>query len=325
MPLETKLLEIRDLTKVYSLGGGFTRKKLVAVDRANLEILEGRPEIYTIAGESGSGKSTIAKMLLGMVAPTSGSILYRGKDMHGKKTRQENLGFMKEIQPVFQNPFETFNPLKKVDSYLHETAMNYHMSESPSGRLEAIDEALALVGLNMEDVAGKFPNEFSGGQLQRISIARALITKPSFLIADEPVSMVDASLRMSITNLFKKLNEETGVNIIYITHDLATAYYVSHHIAVMLRGNIVERGPAEEVLRNPQHPYTRTLISSVPTPDPEHPWKEDIILSRLEEEEYSMAGCKFAERCAHCSERCRKEVPDYIFSGEVAIKCHTLH
>jgi len=174
---------------------------------------------------------------------------------------------MKEVQSIFQNPFETFNPLRKVDSYLHDTAKNFGMNGKKRDK-KAVEEALQSVGLGMEEVQGRYPSEFSGGQLQRISIARALITKPSLLVADEPVSMVDASLRMSIVNLFKELRDEYSVSVLYITHDLATAYYVSDRIGIMFRGNIVEMGDVEEVLMNPKHPYTQMLKESIPEADP---------------------------------------------------------
>jgi peptide/nickel transport system ATP-binding protein len=181
---------------------------------------------------------------------------------------------------------------------------------------------LKAVGLSFEEIQGRYPNEFSGGQLQRASIARALLTNPSLLIADEPVSMADASLRMSIVNFFKTLKEEFKLSVLYITHDLATAYYVSDRIAIMFRGNIVEMGPVEEVLLAPKHPYTKLLRESVPENDPDKKWTEKIALADSEYGEYLRVGCKFAGRCPLAYDRCRSEVPREVLLNEVVVKCH---
>lgn len=209
-----------------------------------------------------------------------------------------------------------------MDSYFFETVKNYRLAESKTDAIELIDQKLRSVGLTYGEFAGKYPNEFSGGQLQRISIARALMTNPKLIIADEPVSMVDASLRMAIVNLFKKLRDELGVSVLYITHDLATAYYVSDRIAIMFRGNIVEMGTVEQVLMNPRHPYTRLLRESIPQADPRQTWSDTVTLAELEHDEYLREGCKFAGRCPMVMERCRREVPRDLFVGDVLVKCH---
>ena len=196
-------------------------------------------EIFALAGESGCGKTTTAKIVLGFEEATSGAIIHNGK----REAKNERAWITEGIQAIFQDPFATFNPLRTVDSYFFDTVHNYKLARNKKDAIDIIDQKLNAVGLTYEEFAGKYPNEFSGGQLQRISIARALLTNPKLLIADEPVSMVDASLRMSIVNLFKKLRDELGVSVLYITHDLATAYYVSDRIAIMFRGNIVEMGP----------------------------------------------------------------------------------
>ena len=192
---------------------------------------------------SGSGKTTLAKMILGLLEPTEGRVRYQGTNVEDLAKTDRRSSFNKRVQAVFQNPFETFNPLRPVDSYLKATAWHYADAATEEETKQGILEALSLVGISQRDVQGRYPHEFSGGQLQRISIARALITNPSLIVADEPVSMVDASLKMSVCNLFQVLKEERGVSVIYITHDLATAYYVSDRIAIMFRGNIVELGP----------------------------------------------------------------------------------
>jgi peptide/nickel transport system ATP-binding protein len=194
--------------------------------------------------------------------------------------------------------------------------------DSDQKRIELIDQKLKAVGLTYEEFTSKYPSEFSGGQLQRISIARALLTDPTLLIADEPVSMVDASLRMSIVNLFKELKEEYGVSVLYITHDLATAYYMCDRIAIMFRGNIVEMGSVEQVLMKPKHPYTKLLRESIPEADPEKRWNYKIDLSELEHEEYLRVGCKFAGRCPEVMEKCKTIMPPDLDVGGVLVKCH---
>ncbi|AVA24486.1 ABC transporter ATP-binding protein [Rhizobium sp. NXC24] len=262
------LLTLSHVTKIFRQGGILGRRQITAVKDVSFELSE-EPEILSIVGESGSGKSTIAAMILGQTTPSAGELDFRGKAVaiHGASERR---AFMREVQPVLQNPFEAFNPLKRVDRYLFETARNFSAgSERPDRQeIERIaDAALAHVGLSLAEVKGRFPHELSGGQLQRTAIARALIPQPRLLVADEPVSMVDASLRMSIVNLFGQLKSELGLSIIYITHDLATAYYISDKIIIMRKGEIVEQGQARAVLDNPQHPYSRALKDAVLSAD----------------------------------------------------------
>jgi len=307
------LLRVENLNKVFTIGSIFSRVRIRAVNNVNFEI--GNSEIFTLAGESGSGKTTVAKIILGFLEPTSGKILYKGKDISElQKDRAKDL-LRKEVQAVFQNPFETFNPLRRVSNYLMETVKNFGISERPE---EVIESALNLVGLTWNEVKDKYPSEFSGGQLQRISIARSLLTNPTLLVADEPVSM---SLRMSIVNLFKDLKEKRGVSVLYITHDLATAYYVSDRIAIMFRGEIVEIGSVEKVLMDPKHPYTMLLKESIPEPDPKKKWTKDIKILTLEEEEYQMKGCKFISRCPYRMEKCKNPVPDVEVDDRL-VKCY---
>lgn len=319
---DEKLLVVEDLTKIFTIGGRLFGSKLVAVNKVNFEIKQGYPEILTLAGESGSGKTTLGRMILGLVEPTHGRELYKGKDIRKIRSRKEQLWFMKEVQPVFQNPFETFNPLKKVDSYLYETATNYGVADNKRDMRAAVDEALISVDLSPKEIEGRYPHELSGGQVQRVSIARALINRPFLLIADEPVSMVDASIRMSIINLFKDLKEKYDISVIYITHDLATAYYIGDRIAIMLRGSIVEFGPIEKVLSNPLHPYTETLLESVPKVNPDERWKEEIKLSMLEVKEFTKLGCKFSDRCPYSLDICQELEPENVLVDDRIVRCH---
>jgi peptide/nickel transport system ATP-binding protein len=266
--VSTDLLIAADqITKVYSTGGMLSRVGLVALDKVSFSLHAARPEIFAIIGESGSGKTTLARIILNLLAPTSGTITFRGTDLSKIRGRRGRLEFMSQVQPIFQNPFEAFNPLKRVDRYLFASARRFLAHRGRDAREAAVDRALKQVGLSLAEVKGRFPHELSGGQLQRTAIARALVSSPVLIVADEPVSMVDASLRMSIVNLFKSLRDELKVSIIYITHDLATAYYISDRVMIMQKGQVVETGPAQDVLSNPQHPYTVLLRQSVLSPD----------------------------------------------------------
>jgi len=311
-----KLLEVNELAKQYSQGNIFARITLTAVDHISFYIKPA--EIFTLAGESGCGKTTTAKIIIGFEEASSGAIYHNGK----LQTPKEKAWLTQGVQAIFQDPFSTFNPLRTVDSYFHETVRNFRLAKSKQDTVDLIDKKLRLVGLTYKEFAGKYPNEFSGGQLQRISIARALVTDPKLIIADEPVSMVDASLRMSIVNLFKQLRDELGVSILYITHDLATAYYVSDRIAIMFRGNIVEMGTVEQVLMNPRHPYSRLLRDSIPQADPQKRWTTTVTLTELEYEEYLRQGCKFAGRCPDVMDICKRVVPADISVDGVLVKCH---
>lgn len=261
------LLSVEAVTKTYAMGGLFGRATFHAVDDVSFSIASGTPEILTIVGESGSGKTTLSRMILNLVPPTAGIIRFRDIDVTHARGRKARMTFMGAVQPIFQNPFEAFNPLKRVDRYLVTTARHFAGARRRADAEALSDEALHKVGLSFAEIAQRFPHELSGGQLQRVAIARALIPGPALLVADEPVSMVDASLRMAIVNLFKTLRDDLGVSIIYITHDLATAYYISDRIIIMQKGKVVESGAARAVLDNPQHPYSILLKSSVLSPD----------------------------------------------------------
>ena len=265
--MSAPLLEVDHVGMTYVVGGLLGRRAVRAVDDVSLRLEAGKPEILAIIGESGSGKTTLARMILNLAMPTDGAIRFLGTDVTRIRTNRERMDFMRQVQPIFQNPFEAFNPLKRLDRYLFVSARRF---ASARGRIDIeakADKALHQVGLSLAEVKGRFPHELSGGQLQRIAIARALISSPSLIVADEPVSMVDASLRMSIVNLFKALRDELKVSIVYITHDLATAYYISDRVLIMQRGKAVESGNAREVLDNPQHPYSILLKNAVLSPE----------------------------------------------------------
>jgi peptide/nickel transport system ATP-binding protein len=261
------LLALDGVTRTFATGSLLARRHVVAVDGVSFTLDEGRPEIFAIIGESGSGKTTLARMILNLVAPSSGRLSFRGRDLATIRRRADRLAFMAAVQPVFQNPFAAFNPLKRVDRYLLMSARRFCGAQSTAEAEARTDRALQQVGLSLAEVRRRFPHELSGGQLQRVAIARALIPAPALLIADEPVSMVDASLRMSIVNLFRTLRDDLRMSIIYITHDLTTAYYISDRIIIMRAGKVVEAGAARAVLSAPQHPYSQLLKSSVLSPE----------------------------------------------------------
>lgn len=300
------------------MGSLLSRLRITAVDNVSFDI--GSAEIFGLAGESGCGKTTLSRMILGFEEPSSGAIIHRGKD--GEPVSGKKVWRTAGVQAVFQNPFETFNPLRQVERSFFEAVHNYGLAGSKAEALERIESALEAVGMDYEGIAGRYPAEFSGGQLQRVSIARSLLTEPTLLIADEPVSMVDASIRMSIMNLFRELTQNFGVSVIYITHDLATAYYVCDRIAIMFRGNLVTMGDVDDVLLEPKHPYVQLLLSSIPKTDPKQRWTTKVQLSESEAEEYLRVGCRFAGRCPDVMDICRSEVPaDLYIDGEL-IKCH---
>lgn len=257
------LLSVEHVTRTYTRGGLLSRIEFAAVDDVSFSLESARSEIFAIIGESGSGKTTLARMILHTEAPSRGAIRFLGTDISKLRRRRDRLQFMQKVQPIFQNPAEAFNPLKRVDRYLYASAYNFAGQRSRAGQAAAADEALKKVGLSLAEVKGRFPHELSGGQLQRTAIARALISSPALIVADEPVSMVDASLRMSIVNLFKTLRDDLKVSIVYITHDLATAYYISDRVLILQKGQVVETGPAQQVLSNPQHAYTIRLRESI--------------------------------------------------------------
>lgn len=279
------------------------------------------PEILVIVGETGSGKSTLLKMILRMVIPDDGAIYYKGKDI-AKLKPSEVKWYRKEVQAVFQDPYETFNLLRPVVSYLHDTVKYLLGINSRSERETLIDETLKFVGLSLDKVNRKKPNEFSGGELQRISIARALLSKPKLLLADEPISMLDASLRVDVLNILKKIKEEMSTSIIYVTHDILTAYYVGDEIVVLYRGEIVEHGPIDKVYTEPLHPYTQLLLSSVLEPKLEIREKvKPLKKTAMEIKEFLLPGCKFVMRCPYASKRCYEVLPPSIKINSRTVKC----
>ena len=314
-----KLLEIDHVSKEFKIGGMLSRKKILATDDVSLSIDAGKPVILSIVGESGCGKSTLCKMILRLYTADKGRITLLGHDYADKKGYDPHQ-FRLDVQPIFQNPFETFSMRKTVDTYLYNTALRLGICKTRAEADKLIDETLHSVGMSLQVVQGKYMTQFSGGELQRVSIARALLTRPKLIIADEPVAAIDASMKMNIVNLFKELKDKYQVSFIYITHDLSTAYYVSDYIATLYRGGLIEYGPAKELMDNPAHPYTELLMNAVPRVGDK--WKESMAMPDMEDKEFALTCCKFAPRCAYATEECRKGCPSMVeLGGERRVLC----
>jgi len=260
------IFKVEHLNKVYRLGSFPRAITIRALHEVSVTVESDEPVIISIVGESGSGKTTLARVVLQLERPTSGNVIIHDTAVAGRRAMARGTEFLRMVQPIFQNSFEAFSRYRTIDSYLYETATRVNKLNR-AGAISAVEDALSAVGLTYRDVRGKYSNQFSGGELQRVSIARALIPHPRLIVADEPVSMIDASRRMLIINLFRDLKERYKTSFLYITHDLATAYYISDYIAVMNKGVIVEFGKARTVLSNPQHAYTRLLLDSIPRLD----------------------------------------------------------
>ena len=256
-----KLVEVKHLKQYFG-----TKKNVVkAIDDISFDIYEG--ETFGLVGESGSGKSTTGRALLRLYQPTDGEILFEGKDIATLTKGKELLEFRKEAQMIFQDPYASLDSRMKVRDIIAEGIDIHHLAATKEERNQIVDELLETVGLNREH-ANRYPHEFSGGQRQRIGIARALALNPKFIVCDEAISALDVSIQAQIVNLLKKLQKEKGLTYLFIAHDLSMVKYISDRIAVMYRGRIVEMGSAECVYTNPQHAYTKSLLSAIPLPDP---------------------------------------------------------
>ena len=315
------LVEIRNLSKIFKTGF-FTKRLVKAVDDVSFTMPKGGATITALVGESGSGKTTLGRLLLRLERPTSGDILYKGKNIKGM-SKKELFTYTKEVQPIFQDPYGAFNPFYKVDHVLRMPVMKFRIGSSEIDRHKLIVETLEAVGLS-EEILDKYPHQLSGGERQRIIVSRAFLVNPELIIADEPVSMIDTSLRAGILNLILDLKQKFGKSFLFITHDLFTAYYLSNNILVLYRGSIVEKGDVEAVINKPCHPYLKTLISSVPVPDPKKRWKENLEI-RTEEITYitETVGCKFYGRCPEATETCLRSTPQLLNIGpNHDVACH---
>jgi oligopeptide/dipeptide ABC transporter ATP-binding protein len=260
---------------------------------------------------------------LGFVHPTAGHIKYKGRDIY-QMSSKERFNFRREVQAIFQDPYGTFNPFYKVDMVFNWVISKFKLAESPAKGQALVREALEVVGLRPNEILGKYPHQLSGGQRQRIMVARAFLLKPKLIVADEPVSMIDASLQVRILEIFRNLKEEYGISFLYITHDLSTAYQISDNIYVLYRGSVMEYGNIDGVIQNPQHPYTQQLVGAIPVPDPDIRW-EGRSTSNVSEVTKSLSphGCKFYDRCPHAMERCAVAMPSaYAIKEDQYAACY---
>jgi len=279
--MSEKLVEVKDLE--ISFGEG--KKKFVAVKNANFFINRG--ETFSLVGESGSGKTTIGRAIIGLNETSKGEIFFDGKQINGKKSRKESSEIIRKIQMIFQDPAASLNERATVDYIISEGLYNYHLFENEEERIQKVKNIIHEVGLLSEHLT-RYPHEFSGGQRQRIGIARALVMQPDFVIADEPISALDVSVRAQVLNLLKKFQKELGLTYLFIAHDLSVVRFISDRIAVIYKGVIVEVAETEELFNNPIHPYTKSLLSAVPIPDPILERKKVLKVYDPDQHDYSV-------------------------------------
>lgn len=312
---DVPLLETRALTRHFRVGRGFSRRMLHAVDDVDLTI--GGQEIVALAGESGSGKSTIARLLGRVHKPTSGEIYYRGRALSRMRSRRDVLAYRAEVPMVFQDPFSSVNPAFRVahgimrSLTLHRRELTKEQRWSEAGRLV---EAVGLTPAH--DILQRYPYELSGGQRQRIGFAQALAHRPRLILADEPVSMLDVSIRIGLLNLMADLRAAEGVSFLYITHDIASARYVADRLIVMYGGHVVESGPTEEVLARPRHPYTDLLLGAVPDPRAPLDVDEEAAAGEPPKVIDPVPGCRFRDRCPLVRDVCHHVTPELRRMGE---------
>ena len=307
-PAGAELLKTVNLTRHFRIGGGFSSNNLHAVDEVNLTI--NRREIVALVGESGSGKSTIARLLAQVYKPTSGQIVFEGKPLSSMHGRKAQLAYRSDVPMVFQDPFASLNPAYRVSHGIVRGLKLHRTDLSASQRLEEAERVVEAVGLNpAAEILQRYPYELSGGQRQRIGFAQALAYRPKLILADEPVSMLDVSIRIGLLNVMADLREAEGVSFLYITHDIASARYVSDRVMVMYGGHIVEAGPTESLLQEPKHPYTQLLLSAVP--DPRAPLSVDVETAKAEPPKVvnPKPGCRFRDRCPVAEAICHEETP----------------
>lgn len=314
----THLLDVINLSKIYATNRGiFGRGEIRAVDQVSFTLSGEKPTILTMVGESGSGKTTIARAILGLTSPFEGKILYQGKNIL-KMNAKEWESYRKEVQVVFQDPYGTYNPFYKIDRVLHLPVRKFKLAKSATEEKELIQAALRAVELRPKDILGRYPHQLSGGERQRIMLARVYLARPKLIIADEPVSMIDVSLRAAFLNILLNFEQEYGMSCIFITHDLAVGYYLGGQIIILCQGRIVEQGSMDSIVHNPKHPYSQVLIASVPAPNPRNRWQEEFDQkhSELRRSSLVVRGCIYADRCPQVMGKCHQTPPPMVQVGE---------
>jgi peptide/nickel transport system ATP-binding protein len=302
------LVRASGLTRHFRVGGLFSGRTLHAVDDVDFTIDRG--EIVALVGESGSGKTTIARLLALLYKPTSGEIYFEGRQLSRLRSRKQRLAYASDVPMVFQDPFSAFNPAYRVSHGIRRGIKLHRRTLSRRARVTEVERVLDAVGLVPPgDVVRKFPHELSGGQRQRIGFAQALAFRPKLIIADEPVSMLDVSIRIGVLNLMNELREREGVSFLYITHDVASARYVADRVLVLYAGHLVEEGPTEDVIQRPKHPYTQLLLSAVPDPQAELGLADTSDVGEPPRVVDPGEGCRFRARCAHAVATCETVTP----------------
>ena len=302
------ILEARSLTKHFTTGGAFSRATVKAVQEANVQLYPGR--VTALVGESGSGKSTIIRMLARLYDATDGEIVFQGKNVLESRGRSALLKYRSQVQMIFQDPFSSLNPVHRVYYHLERPLRLHGKAHTRQQVEEQIHALLRRVNLiPTEEFAQKYPHQLSGGQRQRVAIARALAVEPRVILADEPVSMLDVSIRMGVLNLMASLRDEQNIAFLYVTHDIASARYFADDTLVMYAGHIVEKANSEELIQEPKHPYTQLLLSAVPDPARGLRTADVEIIGEVPSLTQLGEGCPFAARCPHVMDRCRKAMP----------------
>ncbi len=316
-----KLLELKNVTMAFT-GNKRNPAGIVALEDFDLAIRADQPKIIAIAGESGSGKTTLARLALGMIRPTSGEVVYQGRDLWAMSNAQRR-DYRRNVQAIFQDPFAVYNPFYTIDRLLQTPIRSFKLAKDREHAQQLIHDALDKVGLRSSEVLGRYPHQLSGGQRQRIVVARSLLMHPKLIVADEPVSMIDASLRANILTKLKELRDDFAISLLYITHDLATAHQISDEIFILYRGRVVETGSAASVIQNPQHPYTQLLVASIPRPDPDRRWQGTVEIP-LEELSPSddRSGCLFRHRCPHTMTECEHTPPNFPGNYGQSVACY---
>jgi peptide/nickel transport system ATP-binding protein len=315
-------LEVKNLTKHFAIGNTIRRERVHAVDDVSFELRPGK--VTALVGESGSGKSTVARLLARLQDPTGGSVLFEGSDISRVKRRRDVLRYRSQVQIIFQDPFGSLNPVKTIRHHI-ERPLRIHRIVRSDQVEERMYELLRTVGLvPPQEIAAKYPHELSGGQRQRVAVARALAVEPKVVLADEPISMLDVSIRIGILNLMLKLKEERGIAFLYVTHDLASARYVADDILVMYAGQVVEYGPIEQVLRDPLHPYTRLLLAAVPDPGTKlHAERIEMRKGLASAAVDPPEGCRFVARCPLAIDICSGITPELVEARPAhSARCH---
>src|SRR5688500_16606960 len=317
------VLEVRNLTKRFPIGSTLRPRHVHALNDVSFVIRRGK--VVALVGESGSGKSTTARLISRLIPPTSGEIIYKGQDVLKTESSGASLSYRSDVQMIFQDPFGSLNPAHTIGYHLERPLLIHKIARSREAVEARVYELLETVGLTPpEYMAKKHPHQLSGGQRQRVAIARALAVDPEIILADEPISMLDVSIRMGVLNLMERLKAERGIGYLYITHDIASARYIGDQTMVVYAGHVVEGAESDDLMQNPAHPYTKLLLSAVPNPHAGLATRKVAARGEVPSLIDPPPGCPFAARCPHVMDVCRKEMPgpEKVAGKDHWVRCH---